>query len=522
MKLQRRSGVIEPFREGVVVKPYERLNIEELRRVDQASLGILQDPGIWCYNQRAAELFGAHGARVEEVAETRGRHWRVYVPPGLVKEAVALAPSRFVLGARKPEDRLILDAAEPRVYFGSGSESNVWLETEVEDFASTKNPEEKVGLARFRERRGTAALLARAARLCDRLDHLDVFLRPLNIQDPEVTPDNHDVNKFFASLNNTTKHVEAGLTKVERLPQVVRMAEIVAGGAEALRENPVVSFIACVFKSPLQLVDDTANKVFAIAETGMPLVISSSPQGGSTGPIQEAGMAAQINAEILAGITLTQLIREKTPVLYGSVPVRARLDDLHDLYGCPEFNQYNIDCVQLARFYGIPCYSSAGVGDAKVPGMQAMFEKLFTQLYMAMSGAQYIHYALGLLDRTAVFCPLQAVLDDEQIGKIKHCLRPPKITPPVMEEMAKLVKRVMASPHRLYARHVRKAMHAGDVSTPYRFETKDAEDKVLIKALETMKKIEAEPGNHLDPQTINRIYEEIPGILPSLKQSRQV
>jgi trimethylamine--corrinoid protein Co-methyltransferase len=522
MKTKRRSIVTEPFREGVVVKPYERLNDDELRWLDQASLGILQNPGIWCHNQRAAELFRAHGAKVEEVAEARGRHWRVYFPPGLVKEAVALAPSLFAMGARTPENRLILDAAEPRIYFGSGSEANVWLETEIEDFVSTKNPKDKVGLARFRERRGTTALLARAARLCERLDHLDFFLRPLNIQDPDVTPDNHDVNKFFASLNNTTKHVQAGLTKLEGLSEVVRMAEIVAGGAEALRENPVVSFIACVFKSPLQLVDDTADKVFAIAETGLPLVISSSPQGGSTGPIQEAGMVAQINAEILAGITLTQLIREKTPVLYGSVPVRARLDDLHDLYGCPEFNQYNIDCVQLARFYGIPCYSSAGVGDAKVPGMQAMFEKLFTQMYVAMSGAQYIHYALGLLDRTAVFCPLQAVLDDEQIGQIKHCLRPPKITPSVMEEMARIIKRVMASPHRLYARHVRKAMHAGEVSSPYRFETKGGEDRVLVNALEAMKKIEVEPGNQLDAETVSRIYDEIPGILPSLREPASV
>jgi trimethylamine--corrinoid protein Co-methyltransferase len=208
---------------------------------------------------------------------------------------------------------------------------------------------------RYTEIRGSTALLSRAAKLCEQLEHLDFFIRPLNIQDPEITSDNHDVNKFFASLNNITKHVQAGLTSLARFKDVVTMAEIIAGGDTALRENPIVSFIACVFKSPLQIVDDTAEKVFAIVESGLPLVISSSPQGGSSAPIQEAGMVAQINAEILAGITLTQLIREGAPVLYGSVPVRARLDDLHDLYGCPEFNQYNIDCVQLARYYKIPC-----------------------------------------------------------------------------------------------------------------------------------------------------------------------
>jgi len=295
------------------------------------------------------------------------------------------------------------------------------------------------------------------------------------------------------------------------------MAEIIAGGKKALTDNPIISFIACVFKSPLQIVDDTSEKVFAIVEAGLPLVISSSPQGGSSAPIQEAGMVAQINAEILAGITLTQLIREGAPVLYGSVPVRARLDDLHDLYGCPEFNQYNIDCVQLARYYKIPCYSSAGVGDARVPGMQAMFEKLFTHLYMAMSGAQYIHYAFGLLDRTNCFCPLQAVLDNEQIGKIKHCLRQPKINPTEIDNTLHMVKKVMASSHRLFARHARKAMHSGDVSDPYQFETKDMEDKVIENALEYMARLEAEPAPHLDSDVVERIYNKVPGLLPGLK-----
>jgi len=504
----------ESYREGVLVKPYERLDQEQIRWLDEASLRVLDDPGIWCYNERAAKLFKTHGARVWE-EESASPCWRVSLPAGLIREAVSRAPSRFVLGARKRENRLLLDADVPRVYFGSGSEANIWLEADMEEFVSVSDGnKKKVRVPRFTEMRGTTALLSRAARLCDKLEHLDFFIRPLNIQDPAITPENHDVNKFFASLNNTTKHVQAGLTTLESLGSVVRMAELIAGGPEALRENPIISFIACVFKSPLQVVDDTAEKVFAIVEEGLPLVISSSPQGGSSAPIQEAGMVAQINAEILAGIALVQLIKEGAPVLYGSVPVRARLDDLHDLYGCPEFNQYNMDCVQLARFYKIPCYSTAGVGDAKVPGMQAVFEKLLTHLYMAMSGAQYIHYALGLLDRTNSFCPLQAVLDNEQIGKIKHCLREPKMAPPVLEEMLKMVKKVMASPYRLFTRHVRKALHAGDVSSPYRFETKGMEDRVLEKALDYLAELEAMPSAHLEQAMVEQIFQEAPGLLP--------
>ncbi len=512
----------EPFRESVVVHPYERLTPDQVKRLDQASLDILAEPGIWCYNEKAAALFKQHGAKVWEEEEHGVTVFRVSFPAGLVREAAAQAPSKFVLGARTPENRLLLDAEVPRIYFGTGSETNVWIETEMAEFQSVENPDEKTTLPRYTSLRGSSALLRRAANLCDQLENVDFFIRPVNIQDPGVTEDNHDVNKFFASLNNITKHVQAGLTKLERLPDLIRMAEIIAGGPGALRENPVMSFIACVFKSPLQLVKDTADKVFAVVEAGMPLVISSSPQGGSSAPVQEAGMVAQINAEILAGVTLTQLIKPGAPVLYGSVPVRARMDDLHDLYGCPEFNQYNMDCVQLARHYRIPSYSTSGVGDAKIPGVQATFEKLFTQLYMAMSGAQYIHYSFGLLDRTNSFCPLQAVLDDEQIGKVKHCMRSPKVDADHVADALKMVKKVMASSHRLYARHARKAIHAGDVSEPFRFENKTMEDRVIANALDYLKRLEARPAPHMPPDTVERIYAEVPGLLPDLKQSTSV
>lgn len=505
------------FRQGNIVKPYERLNLEQMTRIHKATLAILQDPGIWCFNRRAAELFEKHGATSVYEEQNGTPCWRVRITAELIENGIAAAPSRVVLGARNPANRLELDAEVPRVYFGSGSETNVWLDTELGDFVSVDD-ESARKLPVYTEKRGSTALLARAAHLCEQLENLDFFIRPVNIQDKGINEDNHDVNKFFASLNNITKHVQAGLTSVGALDDVVKMAEIIAGGPEELRENPVLSFIACVFKSPLQLVDDTADKVFAIVEQGLPIVISSSPQGGSSAPIQEAGMVAQINAEILTGIALTQLIKPGTPVMYGSVPVRARLDDLHDLYGCPEFNQYNVDCVQMARMYKLSCYSSSGVGNSKVPGMQAVFEKLFSHLFMAASGAQYIHYGFGLLDRTNTFCPLQAVLDNEQIGLAKHCMRPAVIEDKDGEEAVEMVRKVMATSHKLFTRHTRKPVRAGLVSEPYRFESKTGEDQVLEKALAYMAELEARPVKHLSKSTVERIFKEIPALLPGLKQ----
>ena len=507
------------FREGVVVKPYKRLDAEQRARIHDASMAILADPGIWCYNEKTADLFEKNGAKILKEEGQGAPCWRVKFPEKVITDAIAKAPSRIVLGARDRGNRLDIDSSGTRVYFGSGSETNIWLETEMEEYVSRSEPDKVRKFPKYTEKRGSAELLCRAAHLAEQLENLDFFIRPVNIQDDDVSEANHDVNKFFASLNNITKHVQAGLTTIDALDDVIRMGEIIAGGSEELRENPIFSFIACVFKSPLQLVDDTADKVFAIIEKGLPLVISSSPQGGSSAPIQETGMVAQINAEILTGIAMTQMIKPGTPVLYGSVPVRARLDDLHDLYGCPEFNQYNIDCAQMARHYGLPNYSSSGVGNTKIPGMQATFEKLFSHMYMAMSGAQYIHYSFGLLDRTNTFCPLQAILDNEHLGKVKHCMRQARINEETAEEAVEMVKKVMASGHRLFTRQTRKPFRAGEISEPYRFETKGREDMVIEKALEYMQELEARPHKHIEADRIERIFDEIPGLLPRLKQS---
>jgi trimethylamine--corrinoid protein Co-methyltransferase len=250
-----------------------------------------------------------------------------------------------------------------------------------------------------------------------------------------------------------------------------------------------------------------------IVKRGMPVVISSSPQGGSTAPITEEGMVAQINAEIIAGIALSQMVRPGAPVLYGSVPVRARMDDLNDLYGAPEFCQYNMDCVQMARFYGLPCYSTAGVGDAKVPGVQATVEKLLSHVSVPMSGAQYVHYSFGLLEKTNVFSPDQAVLDDALIGAVKHMLLKPKMDPGSLDEAFIQIEKVMSTPHKLYARYARKGIRDGTIFKPYFFDSKEEKDQAVLEAYKKRcQLLQAEP-HHLEAGIVESIYDEIPGIV---------
>jgi len=198
------------------------------------------------------------------------------------------------------------------------------------------------------------------------------------------------------------------------------------------------------------------------------------------------------------------------PVLYGAVPVRTRLDNLNDMYGAPEFVHYNMDCAQMARFYGLPCYSTAGVGDTDVPGIQANTEKLLTLLTVPRSGAQYVHYAFGLLDRTNVFCPEQAVMDDAHIGIAKRMLQDANVDVNRRDETIATIREVMETDHKTYVYHL--PLPTRDpVYVRYPLED-DA--GALHAAHKKYHQILNHPRNHLPIEVQRDIAALIPGILP--------
>jgi trimethylamine--corrinoid protein Co-methyltransferase len=504
-------------REGLLIeRPLERINQKQIMNIHRASLEMLRDPGLLSFNKEAADVLYSSGAEVNQVSTSDTPCWAVKIPEDLVMRALSSAPKSVTLGARNKENALVMNGDEPRVYFISGSETNIWLDMELTPYVKRADPTAELIVPEFHSRRGTVLDLCKSAHVCEHLETLDGYIRTVNIQDKDITSENKDVNKYFASLDNTTKHVMSGLTNLKQLDNVVNMAGIIVGGNEQLKENPIISFITCLVKSPLQFVQDTTDTFLAICKRGLPVVVSSAPQAGTTAPIKEDGIMAQINAEVLAGITLGQLVNPGTPLIYGSVPVRARLDNLADSYGAPESSQYNVDCVQMARFYKLPCYATAGVSDAKQPGIQSSVERLFSDIIVTLSGPQYLHCAFGLLDCNSIFCLLQAVLDDAHFQMIKFFMRPPRIDETELERTLRQVRETVTTDQKLYIKYIRPMMRGGQLSMPYPFEGSGERDNVFALAHERTNELLARPVEHIDPETTSLIFREIPGLLPRL------
>lgn len=380
---------------GLAGGQYTPLSPEALKKVHEASLQILESTGVLVEEAEAQDVLRQAGATVDADGVVK-------IPRSAVEEAVQRAPSKVVLCGREEKHDLTLE--EKRVYLGTGGAALLVVDLET-------------GEARPAALRDVALL----ARLVDALDNIHFYLRPVEPQD--VPNDKLDVNKYYAALSNTSKHVMGSCYTITSLDQVVRMGSLVAGGEQQLIDRPFISFITSWMISPLRFATETTKVLAAIVKRGLPVVLSNCPMAGSTSPVTLAGTLAQVNAEQLAGIVFTQSIRPGAPVLYGAVPSVANMATGGYIGGAVEMGLLNAAAAQLAQFYGVPIYNTAGLTDAKITDVQAGAEKAFNVAQVALAGSNFIHHAAGMLESMRAVAYEQYVVDDDILGMAMRAVR---------------------------------------------------------------------------------------------------
>lgn len=388
-----KAAVVAP---GLPGGQYRPLTDEAVSRIHEASLEVLERVGIEVLPSEAREIFRAAGARVDAGAD------RVYLPRAMVEDALATAANEVVLCGRDPRHDLRLGGT--RVYMGTGGAAVKVLDLESGHI-----------------RESTLADVARIGRLVDSLDNIHFYLRPCVARD--IPTENLDLNTYYAALASTTKHVTGNCFTVDSLRQVIAMAEMIAGGAQALRERPILSFVTCWTVSPLRYATETVEVLTEIVRQGLPVFLSSAPQSGATSPAALAGSLVQINAEELSGLTYCQLLHPGAPVVLGYVPSVSDLRTGNFVGGAAEFGLMHAAVAQLGQFYNLPVYNSSGLTDSKVPDVQAGYEKGLTSLAAALAGANYIHHSAGFLESMLTVAYEQYVIDDDINGLTMRMVR---------------------------------------------------------------------------------------------------
>ena len=371
------------------------LSQKDVERIHDASLKTLERMGIEVNSRRALQIFKEKGARVNS-----GKR-RVKIPRSMVEDAIDKAPSKVVLCGREEKYDLILE--NKMVYMGTGGTALNILDLKTgEKRASTLEDVKKI------------------ARLVDALENIHFYLLPVYPND--LPREKVDVNRFYAGLSNTTKHIMGGPYTLPGALNVIKMAEEIVGGKEVLRKRPIISFITLVI-SPLKIDDTYGEILIEITKRKIPLAIPTEPQCGATAPVTLAGNLVLFGTETLAGVTLAQLVNPGTPVLCGYVGTIADMRTMGYTSGAVEMGLLNAAAAQLAHYWQLPFYATGGMSDSKIPDVQSGYERALNLLPVALAGANFIHDAAGLIEFALTASYEQYVIDNEIIGMVMRALK---------------------------------------------------------------------------------------------------
>jgi trimethylamine--corrinoid protein Co-methyltransferase len=205
------------------------------------------------------------------------------------------------------------------------------------------------------------------------------------------------------------------------------MAGLVWGGKEKLKTNPVtISLITPL--SPLRFTEGMAGSIITLARYNQACIFGALLMAGASGPLGIAGLLVQQNAEILAGVTLTQMVRPGAPVIVGGISAIMDMRTGALSMGAPEVARISSGTVQLAKFYNLPARSGGAVTDAHFPDAQAGFESALN-LYIALrNGSNFILHAAGILGAFNAMSFEKFIIDEELCSHVLECLKPVSIT----------------------------------------------------------------------------------------------
>ena len=368
------------------------LSEDQLEQIHMATLEIMERIGVKITNPKALEVLDGAGARVNDD--------RVRIPAWMVKDALQKAPSRVVLGKRNGEDTVFLEG--DKSWFGPS--------LDCVDFLDPMTNERRPFIS------GDCRITASVA------DALPNYTWVMTIGMAADAPaDIADRVIAKQVMTYCEKPYVFCCKDVNSVRDIYEMAVLIAGSEERFQQAPTIAQFTQPI-APLVHSDSTIDKLIYCAEKSIPLVYYSAGMTGGTAPMTFAGLLVQVSAESLTGLVLHQLIRPGAPIIYGAFTTIMDMGTTIFSYGAPEMSLMAAAMAQMAQYYKLPFFGTAGCSDAKFPDPQAAAEAAFSCLSSALIGANLIHDP-GWLDHGSLASPAYIVLVHEVLCMVKHYMR---------------------------------------------------------------------------------------------------
>jgi trimethylamine--corrinoid protein Co-methyltransferase len=373
----------------------EILTPQEIKKIHDATLWILEKVGVRFPSKRSLEIWAAHGAEVDSDKMV------VRVKADLIDRALKQCPPIYPLAARDPQQDLPLDGNH--VYVGTDG-----CGVEVIDINSGS--------------RRTSCLqdVRDISRIADATEEVAFHWVPVSAQDmPAATRGLHEIKAIW---ENSTKHVQTESIYNEREARAaIEMAALIVGGTDKLRQRPVLSLMQCS-APPLGHDGGSLDAALVAAEHGLPTGFMTMAANLTTGPATLAGNLAVGNAEVIAGTALLQLAFPGAPVFYAAAQTASDLRTGGYTGGGPEDFLYGAATNVLSDYYNIPLSMGSFATGAKEPNWQAGIENSLST-FMASIVMSDMLLGVGFLHGSRIWSFAEMMMDCEIFSIIRKTLQ---------------------------------------------------------------------------------------------------
>ena len=223
--------------------------------------------------------------------------------------------------------------------------------------------------------------------------------------------------------SSPTSRFHAYSLGAERILDGIEIARIARGiSAEELDREPSL-FTIVNTNSPLKLDTPMLRGIIEMARRNQIVCITPFTLAGAMAPVTVAGAVVEQNAEALAGLAFTQIVRPGSPVIYGGFTSNVDMKSGAPAFGTPEYMKAALLGGQLARRYGIP-YRTSNTCAANAVDAQAAYESVFSLWGVTMGGGNLIMHGAGWLEGGLVASFEKFVLDVDLIQMVSEFLQP--------------------------------------------------------------------------------------------------
>ncbi len=317
------------------------LTPEQISDIHNMVLTILEETGIRVDDSGARTVF-------EKALGTKAVDNRVMIPKEIVDWAISASPTSIDVCRRDGSPAFTLNSKDiDQSVFGIGV-TNLYYQDPLSDDVTP--------FARSH--------MAEATRLGEKLSEFDTIATPGVIQDCDAK--DAEIVGFLEMMANTTKPITLLISEPDSFKTCLDLCDNLVG-EDATRTSLIPYFNPI---TPLILNEETTQKMEMCAERSIPFIFSNYGMSGATCPITPGGTLALLTAELVAGLVYSQLLKEGTPIILGSLPAAFDMKTMRSYY-TPQSMLINLCCAEMMTHYCIPHCGTSGGWMGRGPDLMA-------------------------------------------------------------------------------------------------------------------------------------------------------